>query len=114
MHLRGFMAAGWILASAAVAASESFETGRGIEEVKCLRVPACSYMLYLPSGYAAEREVNWPILFLMGPEGAAEEAIRRYISGAELNQWIVVMSVQAKDGFEHSKPAVAAMVNDAV
>jgi hypothetical protein len=112
MHLKGIITACCLAVSAAVPAADSFETGRVIREVRCRRSPDFSYMLYLPSVYAAEREVNWPVLFVMGPDGGTEEGIRRYIRGAELNRWIVVMSNEAKDGFESSRQAVAAMVND--
>jgi len=89
-----------------------FEPGRIIEEIQCKNAPSYSYMLYLPSGYAPDRNAKWPVLFAMDPRGGLEDGIRRYIKGAEKNNWIVAMSIQSKNGFGKSRNAIAAMVND--
>lgn len=100
-----------LIAMTAVQADE-LRSGIIIEEMQCSGSEEYSYMLYLPLGYTPARELKWPVLFVMGPEGGTEEGIRRYIRGAEKNGWIVAMSIQSKNGFELSKNAVAAMVRD--
>lgn len=111
MKKKGFIAV-IMLVSAAGVCAEEYETGKLIDEIQCRKAPSYSYMLYLPCGYTPDREVKWPVLFVMGPQGGTEEGIRRYIRGAEKNNWIVAMSIQSKNGFKASRTAVAAMVGD--
>lgn len=92
--------------------AEEYEAGKLIEAIQCAKAPSCSYMLYLPSGYTPDREGKWPVLFAMDPRGGTEDGIRRYIKGAEKNNWIVAMSIQSRSHFEGSRVAVAAMVGD--
>ena len=110
-----FLVAAVLLAAtiSSVRAAE-YETGKLIAEVQCghAQAQSYSYMLYLPTGYTPDREVEWPVLFVMGPKGGTEEGIRRYIKGAEKNRWIVAMSIQSKGDFARSREAVAAMMGD--
>ena len=92
--------------------AKEYETGKLIEEVRCRKAQSYSYMLYLPSGYTPDREARWPVLFAMDPGGGNKESIGRYIKGAEKNNWIVVLSIQSKNGNKRSQHAVAAMVGD--
>ncbi|MEN8255866.1 MAG: hypothetical protein ABFR33_10410 [Verrucomicrobiota bacterium] len=89
-----------------------FEPGKLIEEVKCRKDSSYSYLLYLPSSYDPGRENKWPVLFAMDSKGGTEEDFRRYIKGAEKNNWIVAMSIQSKGLSKESSKAVAAMVGD--
>jgi hypothetical protein len=111
--MKVLMAAVFLAATVSGVCAMDYETGTLIEEIRCRQAQSYSYMLYLPSGYAPDRETKWPVVFVMGPEGGTEEGIRRYIKGAEKNNWIVAMSIQSKDGFKGSKNAVAAMAGDA-
>ncbi|RKX47291.1 MAG: hypothetical protein DRP64_01485 [Verrucomicrobia bacterium] len=92
--------------------AREYETGKLTEEIQCRKAQSYSYMLYLPSGYTPGRETKWPVLFAMDPGGGTKDGIRRYIKGAEKNNWIVAMSIQSKNGFGRSKHAIAAMVGD--
>ena len=114
MKLRNVITGALLAATVAVVRAGKYETGKLIPEVQCRHAQAqsYSYMLYLPSGDPPDREVKWPVLFVMGPEGGTEEGIRCYIKGAEKNRWIVAMSIQSKNGFAGSKNAIAAMAGD--
>lgn len=84
------------------------------KEVRCQKAADFSYLLYLPSEYTPARAAGWPVLFVMGPDGGTEEGIGRYVKGAELNGWIVAMSMQARDGYDRPLSAVGAMVEDVI
>jgi dienelactone hydrolase len=69
-----------------------------------------TYHVYLPKAYAPARK--WPVLFVMGPMGGTAGTLRRYTGGAELNGWILAVSVESRNGFAQSQEAVLAMVQD--
>lgn len=114
MNKPGFIAAGLFLGVAVVTALGELRSGIVIEQMPCRKTEDFSYMLYLPTDYTPAREEEWPVLFVMGPDGGTVEGIRRFIIGAEMNNWIIAMSIQAGDEFDRPKAAVAAMVTDVV
>lgn len=85
--------------------------GKG-SEIKCLDEPEWSYWLYLPPAYHTGRK--WPIMYIMSPIGGQQGAIRRYGEGADLNGFILAISVQSRNGFSKSYEAVTAMVKDTI
>ncbi|MEN7972502.1 MAG: hypothetical protein ABFR47_01570 [Verrucomicrobiota bacterium] len=112
MKRRSFMAAVLLGAILPGVRAETYESGKIIKEVQCFRDRSYSYMLYLPSGYTPDRAVKWPVVFAMDSKGGTEEDIKRYIEGAEKNNWIVALSIQSKALSSESAKAVAAMVGD--
>lgn len=78
--------------------------------IQCKDASKWSYHLYLPSSFNLSRE--WPVMFVMSPGGGKSKTLQRYIAGAEKNAWILALSVQSKNGFEESTPAMLAMVDD--
>ncbi|MCX6998051.1 MAG: hypothetical protein NTV49_13450 [Kiritimatiellaeota bacterium] len=69
-----------------------------------------SYFVYLPKAYTPARK--WPVLFVMSPSGGNAGMLKRYIEGAEMNNWILAGSRQSKNNFAQSEQAVRAMVTD--
>lgn len=84
--------------------------GKVSAEIKCANRERWSYHLYLPSFFNPARE--WPVLFVMSPGGGSPGTLNRYLKGAEKNGWILAVSRQSKNGFDESKEAVLAMVED--
>jgi len=85
--------------------------GEILKEVRCEGDRKYSYVLYLPSGYNPDRKEGWPVLFAMSPGGGSAGALKRYVPGAEKNNWILAMSIQSKNGME-GKRAIKPMVED--
>lgn len=81
--------------------------GQVIPNVACDDEPEWSYLLYLPKAFKPDRK--WPVLYILGPMGGSEYDVQRYVKGAELNGWILVMSTQRKNSFDGSGKAVRAM-----
>ena len=84
--------------------------GETSEEIKCLYKPAWSYFLYYPKSFKPEDK--WPVIYIMSPNGGDESTLKRYIEGAEQNNWILAVSVQSRNGFSWYLEAVYAMMND--
>jgi len=84
--------------------------GQTSSEIKAPGKNGGSYHVYLPTEYTAERK--WPVLFVMSPGGGNAETLKRYIDGAEKNNWILAVSVQSRNGFSKSEDAVLDMVGD--
>ena len=70
-----------------------------------------SYFVYLPKAYTPNRK--WPILFVMSPGGGDAGTLGGYIPAAEMNNWILAISVQSRNSFSGCEAAVTAMLNDA-
>ena len=85
------------------------ETGKKSEEIK-VPVTEWSYHVYLPTSYTTDRK--WPVLFIMSPVGGNAGTLDRYIQGAEMNNWILAVSVQSKNGSEVTEAPITAMVDD--
>lgn len=92
--------------------AREFDTGKVIADIRCKNDREFSYILYLPSEYSANSKEGWPVLFAMSPHGGSGGELRRYVPGAEKNNWIVAMSVQSTNGSNENDDAVEAMVED--
>lgn len=92
--------------------AEDYVPGKIHTEIRCEDDREYSYLLYLPSGYNVERKEGWPVLFAMSPQGGSEGALKRYVPGAEQNNWIVAMSVESKNHNNDSGDAIEAMAED--
>ena len=86
------------------------DVGVKSEEISCGNNPKWSYFVYLPKAYSPDRK--WPVLFIMSPVGGNAATMDRYIPGAEMNQWILAVSVQSKNGDDVTEEPITAMVED--
>lgn len=84
--------------------------GKTAGPVKCSKDEKWTYYIYLPKSFSLARK--WPVIFVMSPGGGNNRTADRYIPGAELNEWIVAVSVESKNNFSGSSAAIAAMVDD--
>jgi hypothetical protein len=99
------------LAPASVAREyHPLEAGKTSREIRVADDEKWSYFVYAPNSYNAERK--WPVMFVMSPGGGSAGVLTRYIPGAELNNWLLVVSVQARNDFKDGQKAVTAMVAD--
>jgi dienelactone hydrolase len=87
-----------------------FEPGKTSAEIKVSGGSQWSYFVYVPKSYTPNRK--WPVMFIMSPGGGNADMLKRYIDGAEMNNWILVGSVQAKNEFKQFGEAIKAMVAD--
>lgn len=92
--------------------AQNYATGKIHRDIRCEDDREYTYLLYLPSGYSADRKEGWPVLFAQSPNGGNEGSLKRYVHGAEKNNWIVAMSVQSKNGSSKCEDAAEAMVED--
>ena len=86
------------------------EAGKKSEEIKVAGSAKWTYHVYLPTAYSADRK--WPVLFIMSPVGGNAGTLDRYIPGAEMNNWILAVSVQSKNGSDVTEEPITAMVDD--
>jgi len=87
-----------------------FPVGQTTDEIRTRKHPQWSYFLYLPKNFDMNRQ--WPVLCAMGPTGGVKKGLDRYIPGAELNGWVLVMSVQSKNKYDRNAEAVIAALDD--
>lgn len=92
--------------------AQEYLPGEFVPEIRCAKDSDYSYILYLPKGYDSSREEKWPVMFVMSPNGGHIPELRRYVQGADLCGWILAMSMQSKNYYDHSTEAVSAMVDD--
>lgn len=92
--------------------AQEYEKGKIIEGIRCEDDRDYSYLLYLPTGYDANRADKYPVLFVMDPGGGNAGGLRRYVHGAEKNNWILAMSKESKNHYNKSEQAIEAMVED--
>lgn len=92
--------------------AKEFDTGKVISDIRCKSDREYSYLLYLPSAYRADSAEGWPVLFAQSPHGGNSGDLRRYVFGAEKNNWIIAMSVQSTNGSNENDDAAEAMVED--
>lgn len=94
----------------AVSAQEGL-TGRLLEKVECVKVPAQSYALYVPSTYSAQKE--WPVIFCFDPGARGLEPVKRLQAAAEKFGVIVAGSLNSRNGaWPDNVAAIQAMVGD--
>lgn len=88
--------------------------GKAVERVPAASDPTQQYVLYVPSGYDAERPE--PVLFLMDPRGRAMVPMRRFESAAEAQGYVLISSYQtlsdAGSAFAVNARALTAMLRD--
>ncbi|MCP5045618.1 MAG: hypothetical protein GY940_00490, partial [bacterium] len=90
---------------------DSFETGKVIEKVICLRDDNESYTLYLPTAY--NKKEKWPLLMAFEPAARAMIPINLFKTAAETYNYIVVCPINAKNGPRRiAANAAAAVWND--
>jgi len=89
---------------------EEYSAGQLVPRIQC--DDDYSYILRLPKNYDPVREEEWPVLFVMSPNGGKEKSLRPYIPGADLCGWILAMSVESKNGTTDSHEAITAMMGD--
>ncbi len=92
--------------------AEEFPAGKIVDKVVCSDDRDFSYVLYLPTSYQPARKEKYPVLFVMGPGGGNANELRRYIRGAEKNNWILAMSIESRNRYNLSDRALDAMVED--
>ncbi len=73
----------------------SFVKGEVIDTVTCLKNNTCSYSLYLPSGYAGNKE--WPVIFLFDPAACGSLAAEICKPAAETYGYILAASNTSKN-----------------
>ena len=101
-----------VLLLAASPALGDFQRGKVLRDIFCKEASQYSYLLYLPENFDPDREAPWPVVFIMAPQGGTPQLMKRFVSGAEQNGWILAMSTQSSEKFEDSDAAVKAMVED--
>jgi len=69
-----------------------------------------SYLLYLPESLKNSRKV--PLLFFTNHDGGHESRLSRLIEGAEINGWIVAMSVESRNDNTDDNEKVCTMAVD--
>ncbi len=69
-----------------------------------------SYMLYAPKSFDPKRK--WPVVFLLTQDGGGPSDAQRFVPGAELCGWIVVVTRQVRKGFFDNDTAINATVED--
>ncbi|MDZ4199148.1 MAG: hypothetical protein U1E27_07680 [Kiritimatiellia bacterium] len=97
-------------AASAENAPSPFQPGSISPEIVVPGKVPWSYHVYLPKEYSPDRK--WPVLFILSPTGGNDQTLARYLDGAEMNNWILAVSVQSKNNFPQSQDAVRAMVGD--
>ena len=55
-----------------------------------------SYFLYMPKSLVKDRLA--PVMFFTGAGGAKKNIAQRYVEGAEVNGWIIALSVESRNG----------------
>jgi len=88
----------WVLALLAGVAGQSADLPRGqvIDEVSCLRDPAQSYALYVPSAYTPDRA--WPVIYVFDPGARGRVAVELFHAAAEQYGYIVAGSNNSRNG----------------
>lgn len=84
-----------------------YPLGKTTAEIAC--EGGFSYFLYLPK--SLRKGKTYPVLYIMNPGGGGAGTAKRYIPGAERNQWILAVSKQSKNGYDKSSNAIVAMMD---
>ncbi len=94
--------------------ASAYEPGQMVAGIECESDSDYSYILRLPENYDPDREEKWPVLFVMSPMGGTQNALRRYVPGADQCGWILAMSVESKNANDGhvSHSAIMAMTED--
>ena len=80
-------------------------------EVVCKASPDQKYSCYVPKAYDAARK--WPILYCFSPNANGDSFVQRYSKVCEERGWIVVGSMNSKNGpWAPIKAAIDAMWAD--
>jgi len=74
----------------------SQEKGKVIPDISCLKDPAKSYSLYLPSYYSSEKK--FPLILAFDPHGSGNLPVEKYHSLAEKYGYILMGSNNSKNG----------------
>ena len=86
-------------------------TGTVLDDIRCAESPEQSYVLYLPSGYTAERA--WPVIYCFDPAARGHAPVERLRIAAERFGYIVAGSNNSRNGsWEASAAAAQAMIHD--
>ncbi len=80
------------------------------KEIVCPFDRSASYRIYAPRAFTEER--RWPVIFVVAPGGGSATTFRRYTDGAELNGWLVAVSMQAGKTGKEGREFVDAMIRD--
>lgn len=78
--------------------------------IKCKNNEKWSYNIYLPKHFNLSRK--WPVMFIMSPSGGGSRVFDFYKEGAELNDWILAVSMESRNQFDESPQAAKAMFED--
>ncbi|MFQ5843657.1 MAG: hypothetical protein ACE5JG_01580 [Planctomycetota bacterium] len=82
-----------------------------VVEVTCRADTAQKYSCYLPAGYDSQK--TWPILYCFSPNARGDLFVQRYRDVCEKRGWIVVGSMNSKNGpWAPIKAAIDAMWAD--
>jgi hypothetical protein len=88
--------------------------GLAAQEIQTIEVagsPGQSYVLFVPSRYAADR--RWPILYCLDPGARGRTAVEHFATGAEKAGFVVAGSNNSRNGpIEPSQTAIRLMVQD--
>lgn len=105
-----FVALALIGANSAQAA-EALPKGRVIDRVVCARTPTQAYALYVPTEYTNTR--RWPVIFCFDPGARGGIPVERLHEAAERFGYIVVGSLNSRNGpLPENTAAARAMVDD--
>jgi len=74
----------------------SQEKGKVIPVISCLKDPAKSYSLYLPSNYSPEKK--FPLILAFDPQGSGNLPVEKYHALAEKYGYILMGSNNSKNG----------------
>jgi dienelactone hydrolase len=91
-----FLLSIFILVPAFPQAGQTLPRGKIIDNVPCRGDPSQTYALYLPSGYAADKQ--WPILYALDAGARGNLPVERFKEAAEKYGYIVVGSNNSRNG----------------
>jgi dienelactone hydrolase len=108
--LKGIIAV-LLVGAAGASSAQNPAPGRIADDVKCVADSSQSYALYLPSGYAPDRQ--WSLLLAFHPGANGRAMVEKYRAAAERYGYIVAGSNTARNGPANlSAASLSAMSTD--
>src|SRR5512140_3935066 len=96
LNFRASLVALCFLSFASGAVQDGFPRGTIVEKVACLKQPAQTYALYLPSTY--DPQIPRPILYCFDPGARGRVPVELFKEPAEKLSYIVVGSNNSRNG----------------
>ena len=101
-----------LFVSFSLSAAEAPEPGKKTSVITCKKQDKFSYIMYFPKSYDPARAHKWPIMFILSPSGGSPKTLDMYIEGADLNLFVLAVSIQSKNDYKESTAAGLAMIDD--